>query len=98
MRIGIVGHPCIDEVFLGGANEPVRSLGGILYSYVAMERLMRGSDDSFVPLTWLCESDRSLLVPFLDQLQHIDKSHGLWPTTSLTNRVQLVYPEHGERT
>jgi sugar/nucleoside kinase (ribokinase family) len=98
MRIGIIGHPCIDEVFLHGASEPVRSLGGIFYSYAAMERLMQGSRNSFVPLTWRCESDRPLLDPFLDRLKHSDRSHGLWPTTALTNRVQLVYPEHGERT
>jgi hypothetical protein len=98
MKIGIVGHPCIDEVFLATASEPLRSLGGIFYSYAAMERLMRHSDDHFMPLTWLCESDRSMLLPFLDRLDHIDRSCGLWPTTSLTNRVQLVYPEHGERT
>lgn len=103
MRLGIIGHPCIDEVVLAGRNaqDPVRSLGGIFYSYAAMERLMidLGSfDDRFLSLTWLSESDRSLLEPFLTRLQRVDMRSGLWPTTSLTNRVQLVYPEHGERT
>jgi sugar/nucleoside kinase (ribokinase family) len=103
MRIGIIGQPCIDEI-IHAANPsavPKQALGGVLYSYAAMERLMRengSKNDSMVPLTWLSKQDRSFLESLLDKFTHLERSAGLWPTESQTNRVQLVYQENGERT
>jgi hypothetical protein len=103
MRIGIIGQPCIDEIIHVARPSaiPEQALGGVLYSYAAMERLMRknGSDrDSFVPLTWLSNSDRPILESLLDKFRHLEHGTGLWPTDSQTNRVQLVYQENGDRT
>src|SRR6266536_1191763 len=104
MRIGIIGAPCIDEIVHlddGTLNHPVRhAVGGILYSYGAMERMIReaGRRDQFVPLTWLSLPDRPLLEPILTRFRHMDSQAGLWHTDALTNRVFLAYDERGERT
>ncbi len=103
MQIGIIGQPCIDEILHSGNSSavPDRALGGVLYSYAAMERLMReqgSKNDSFAPLTWFSIPDRSFVQSLLDKFHHIERGSGLWPTESLTNRVQLVYRENGERT
>jgi hypothetical protein len=101
MRIGILGQPCIDEIIHQDRRSPVpeRALGGVLYSYAAMERLMRerDSENIFVPLTWLSNPDRPFLETLLGLLTRLDRSTCLWPTDSLTNRVQLVYREDGHR-
>ena len=103
MRIGIIGQPCIDEiVHIGNPFAvPDRALGGVLYSYAAMERLMREQgtkNNSFVPLTWFSKPDRSFHETLLDKFHYLERGTGLWPTESQTNRVQLVYRETGERT
>src|SRR4051812_12517945 len=104
MRIGIIGQPCIDEIVHlddGTPDHPVRhAVGGILYSYGAMERVMREADrgDQFVPQMWLSEQDRHLIEPVLNSYRHMDRHAGLWHTDALTNRVFLVYDEHGDRT
>ncbi len=103
MRVGIIGQPCIDEIIHveNPSTVPEQALGGVLYSYTAMERLMRecGSEiDSFAPLTWLSDPDRPFLESLLGKLGHLERNIGLWPTDSLTNRVQLVYRGNGERT
>jgi sugar/nucleoside kinase (ribokinase family) len=103
MRIGIIGQPCIDEIIHAAHPSALseQALGGVLYSYAAMERLMRecGSvKDSFAPLTWLSKPDRPFLESLLDKFHHLDPVTGLWQTDSQTNRVQLVYRETGERT
>jgi pfkB family carbohydrate kinase len=102
MRIGIIGQPCIDEIIhvAHPSAVPEQALGGVLYSYAAMERLMRESgseSDSFAPLTWLSAPDRSFLETLLDRFHHLERGTGLWPTNSQTNRVQLVYRENGDR-
>jgi sugar/nucleoside kinase (ribokinase family) len=104
VRIGIIGQPCIDEIVHlddDTPDHPTRhAIGGILYSYAAMERMMREADrgDQFVPHMWLSGPDRWLLDPALDSYRHIDRQGGLWPTDVPTNRVFLVYDERGERT
>ncbi len=103
MRIGIIGQPCIDEIVHVGNISPLPelALGGVLYSYAAMERLMRehgAITDSFSPLTWLSKPDRPFLESLLNKCSHIEREIGLWPTDLQTNRVQLVYRENGERT
>ncbi len=102
MRIGIIGQPTIDEIVHPGMRvaKPERVLGGILYSYAAMERLMRefGRDgDTFVPMTWHSNPDREFLETLLIKFRQMDRAAGLWPTDSLSNRVQLVYQEDGHR-
>jgi hypothetical protein len=65
-----------------------------------MERIMRESGaagDSFVPLTWLCNSDAHILDRLFAQFERMDGSSGLWETDALTNRVQLVYSADGSR-
>jgi hypothetical protein len=101
MRIGIIGQPCIDEIVHDGRAVAEFALGGVLYSYAAMERLMRDSgtaSDSFVPLTWLSNPDVSILEPLLSKFTHSDRQAGFWKTDELSNRVQLVYNAIGERT
>jgi len=99
MRIGILGQTCIDENIHPG-RASVLSVGGVLYSYAAMERLMEegsSSDDSYVPSTWFSKPDRSLLYLILSKFRYMDRSLGLWETQSQSNRVQLVYHKDGER-
>jgi sugar/nucleoside kinase (ribokinase family) len=104
VRIGIIGQPCIDEIVHlddETSNHPTHhAVGGILYSYCAMERMMREADSAsmFIPLTWFSEPDRPLLDPVLNSLRHMAPEVGLWPTEVPTNRVFLVYDEQGERT
>ncbi len=103
MQIGIIGQPCIDEIIHAARPSavPEQVLGGVLYSYAAMERLMSecgSANDSFAPLTWLSKPDRAFLESLLDKFHHLERGTGLWPTNSQTNRVQLVYRETGERT
>ena len=102
MRIGILGQPCIDAIVYPGVGResPKRALGGVLYSFAAMERIFRerGSlRDSFLPVTWLSTPDREYLETLLARLPHMERIAGLWPTDSKTNRVQLVYDEKGDR-
>ena len=102
MRIGIIGQPCIDEiVHANKRSPPEQALGGVLYSYAAMERLMKeigSKTDTFVPLTWLSKADRPVLESLLEKCSRLERNAGLWLTDSQTNRVQLVYRENGERT
>ncbi len=101
MRIGIIGQPCIDEIQMPGDDQPRQSLGGVLYSYAALERIMAGCEkehDSFAPLTWLSNSDVDVLNTLLSQFPHMENSEGLWRTDSLTNRVLLNYSSDGSRT
>ncbi|HZK76772.1 MAG TPA: carbohydrate kinase family protein [Candidatus Kapabacteria bacterium] len=102
MRIGITGQPCIDAIVYPGMmrDKPKQALGGVLYSFAAMERILRergSGNDSFVPITWLSRPDRASLEPLLGHFHHMDRSAGLWPSDSQTNRVQLVYQENGDR-
>jgi hypothetical protein len=102
MRIGIIGQPCIDEIVAPNGTIQTRSLGGVLYSYAAMERLMRdsgqeGEQHRFVGLTWMSVLDADIIEPLLSQFQHLDRSIGLWKTEALTNRVRLVYSSAHER-
>ncbi|HWF43567.1 MAG TPA: PfkB family carbohydrate kinase [Candidatus Kapabacteria bacterium] len=102
MRIGIIGQPCIDEIVAPDGSIQTRSLGGILYSYAAMERLMRdlgpaSGEHSFVGLTWMSVPDADIIEPLLSQFHHLDRSIGLWKTEALTNRVRLVYSSAHER-
>lgn len=98
MRIGILGQPCIDEIIQPGRAAMRHALGGVLYSFAAMDRLMRvGNAGSFVPVSWLSVPDRALLMPIIQKFQNIDKHSGFWPSDSRTNRVQLVYSEDGSR-
>src|SRR6476620_3903077 len=98
MTIGIIGQACIDEIVNVSGKIRSRSLGGILYSYAALERLARDSDSSpvIMPLGYLSVGDQDLLTPFLTQLHHFDLG-GMIPTDSLTNRVQLVYHTDSDR-
>src|SRR5581483_7064162 len=102
MLVGILGQPCIDEIVQPGMrlDRPTQALGGVLYSYAAMERLMRtygSQNDTFVPLTWFSEPDAELLGPLVGSFEHLDRSEGFWPTNIPSNRVQLVYEKNGHR-
>jgi hypothetical protein len=98
MRIGILGQPCIDENVFPGRSVR-KALGGVLYSFAAMERIMRGTKgSSFVPVSWLSNPDRDAISAFTDSFQHLERTRGFWPADSPTNQVQLVYRDDGSRT
>jgi hypothetical protein len=99
-RIGILGQPCIDEIITPGGKMTSQALGGILYSYAALERAARESrtDIEFLPLTWFSEPDREIILPILSVLPHFKDLSKLYPTDSLTNRVRLVYSDETHRT
>ena len=99
-RIGIIGQPCIDEIISPTGEMTEQALGGIFYSYAAMERAARESsvDVEFLPLTWTSNPDREIILPFYSLLHHFKDLSKLFPTESLTNRVRLVYSDETHRT
>lgn len=99
MKIGVIGQGCIDEIISQNGETKSQSLGGIFYSYAALERLCRESQEEVViiPFGFRSTPDKALLQPFFDQLTHFDLSR-LISTPELTNRVQLVYQTDSDRT
>lgn len=99
-RIGIIGHPCIDEIISPTGEMTSHALGGILYSYAALERAVResGANVEFLPLTWTSSKDQEIVLPFYALLKHFKNLSKLFPTDSLTNRVRLVYSDETHRT
>ena len=99
-RVGIIGAPCIDEVISPKGEMTSRQLGGILYSYAAMERAaaIAGLDVSFIPLTFISVADAELLEPFILSLKHFDLSHTPRTYDALSNRVKLQYHDDAGRT
>ncbi len=99
MRIGILGQPCIDENIHPGRSNISQALGGVLYSFASMDRLMRDSMDAdFVPISWLSIPDSPILSVLTNRFQKMNQNIGFWPSNERTNRVQLVYREDGSRT
>jgi hypothetical protein len=92
-RIGIIGQPCIDEIISPTGEMTSQALGGILYSYAALERAARDSnaDIEFLPITWFSKPDQEIILPFISLLDHFKDLSKLFSTDSLTNRVRLVY-------
>ncbi|MEP7235259.1 MAG: carbohydrate kinase family protein, partial [Ignavibacteriota bacterium] len=92
-------QPCIDEIISPSAEMTSQALGGILYSYAALERAVResGAEVEFLPLTWTSNPDREIILPFYKLLPHFKDLSKLFPTESLTNRVQLVYSDDSHR-
>ncbi len=99
-RIGIIGQPCIDEIISPSGEMTEQALGGILYSYAALERAVRESfvDVKFLPLSWTSTPDREIILPLYSLLHHFKDLSKLFPTESLTNRVRLVYSDEAHRT
>jgi hypothetical protein len=99
MTIAIIGQACIDEIVSATGEIRSRSLGGILYSYAALERLAREDSKplTILPLGFLSTLDSEFLKPLLSELGHFDFK-ALTPTEALTNRVQLVYHSDSDRT
>ena len=97
MTIAIIGQACIDEIISATGELKSRSLGGVLYSYAAMERLARNTDTTILPIGFYSIPDAEHLDPLLRRLAHFDFKR-LRPTEALTNRVQLVYHTDSDRT
>lgn len=99
MTIAIIGQACIDEIVSTTGEVRSRSLGGILYSYAALERLARETDSptTVLPVGFYSRPDREYLDPLLRELDHFDFKR-LLNTQDLTNRVQLVYHTDSDRT
>jgi hypothetical protein len=98
-RIGIIGAPCIDEVISPKGELTSTQLGGVLYSYAAMERLIEsaGLDVHVVPLTFISIADAPLLEQFFLGLKHFDLSAAPRTYDALSNRVKLLYHEDNSR-
>jgi hypothetical protein len=90
-RIGIIGAPCIDEIITPDGKTAELALGGVLYSYAAMERfaMVHKLDVEFIPLTFISQPDGMLLADLYTQLKHFNFDHAP-RTDEQTNRVQLV--------
>jgi sugar/nucleoside kinase (ribokinase family) len=99
MKIGIIGQACIDEIIAPSGETRSQALGGIAYSYAALERLARmsGADVTVVPFGFVSLPDKTLLEGFSNQLTRFDLSKMI-PTQDRTNRVQLVYHDDSSRT
>ena len=98
-RIGIIGAPCIDEIITPAGKTAELALGGVLYSYAAMERFatVHKLEVEFIPLTFVSQLDTQLLVPLYSELKHFNFDHAP-RTQELSNRVQLVYSDDIHRT
>jgi hypothetical protein len=98
-RIGIIGQPCIDEIISPNGEMTSQALGGILYSYAALERAARESavDIEFLPLTWTSNVDKEIILPFYSLLSRFKDLSKLFPTDTPTNRVRLVYTDETHR-
>lgn len=98
-RIGIIGAPCIDEIVAPDKVLAERQLGGVLFSYAAMERfaMQHKLEVEFVPLAFVSEPDAPLLEPLYSKLAHFNFAYAP-RTEELSNRVQLVYYDDTHRT
>jgi sugar/nucleoside kinase (ribokinase family) len=98
-KFGIIGAPCIDEIVSPAGEITGLSLGGILYSYAALERIARkrGLDVVFYPFTIIAERDLELLDPFFSKLKHFDFSFTPRSGEVTTNRVRLIYSDEARR-
>ena len=99
-KIGIIGAPCIDEIISPTGEMTAQQLGGILYSYAAMERLAheKNYEVTFYPLTFIAEKDTDLLRSFFERLQHFDFVFSPRSAEAQYNRVRLVYTDETNRT
>jgi sugar/nucleoside kinase (ribokinase family) len=99
-KIGVIGAPCIDEIISPSGEMTEQQLGGILYSYAAMERLARENkyDVTFYPLTFIAEKDSELLRSFFERLSHSDFVFSPRSAEARYNRVRLVYTDEMNRT
>jgi hypothetical protein len=97
-RIGIIGAPCLDEIIYVNGVKSASMLGGIFYSYAALERVAAQNhyDVTFYPITYLSIPDRDLLEPFISRLTYFDFSFTPW-TEHCSNRVELRYLLDGTR-
>lgn len=98
-RIGIIGAPCIDEIITPDGKVAELALGGVLYSYAAMERFatVHKLEVEFIPLTLVSKPDGMLLADLYTQLKHFNFDQTP-RTDEETNRVQLVYSDDIHRT
>lgn len=98
-RIGIIGAPCIDEIITPQGKTADLALGGVIYSYAAMERFasQHKLEVEFIPLTFISQPDGMLLAGLYAQLRHFNFDHAP-RTDELSNRVQLVYSDDIHRT
>jgi sugar/nucleoside kinase (ribokinase family) len=98
-RIGIIGAPCIDEIITPDGKTAELALGGVLYSYAAMERFVTEHklEAEFIPLTFIAKPDGMLLADVYSHLKHFNFDHAP-RTDEQTNRVQLVYSDDIHRT
>lgn len=98
-KFGIIGAPCIDEIISPSGECTGFSLGGILYSYAVLERIVREQrlDIVFYPFTIIAERDLELLDPFFSKLEHFDFSLAPRSVDATTNRVRLIYYNEAKR-
>jgi sugar/nucleoside kinase (ribokinase family) len=98
-KIAIIGAPCIDEVISPSGEVTSTQLGGILYSYAAMERAaaLAKLDVEIIPLTYISMLDTDYLIPFFNELRHFNFSSAPKTDSLLSNRVRLVYKNDTER-
>jgi sugar/nucleoside kinase (ribokinase family) len=98
-KIAIIGAPCIDEVISPSGEITSTQLGGILYSYAAMERAaaLAKLDVEIIPLTYISMLDTDYLIPFFNELRHFNFSSAPKTDSLLSNRVRLVYKNDTER-
>lgn len=98
-RIGIIGAPCIDEIISPSGELLERQLGGVLYSYAALARLIHDTelDVEVVPLTHISVPDAEYLQSFLSELPNFNLSHAPRTYDALSNRVKLQYHEDNSR-
>jgi sugar/nucleoside kinase (ribokinase family) len=99
LNIAIIGQACVDEIVSASGKIRSRSLGGILYSYAALERLAQESKSplTILPIGFYAVPDSQYLDPLLRELHHFHFKR-LANTETLTNRVQLVYHTDSDRT
>ncbi|HYM20735.1 MAG TPA: PfkB family carbohydrate kinase [Candidatus Kapabacteria bacterium] len=98
-RIAIIGAPCIDEVISPDGTCMSTQLGGVLYSYAAMQRLISHAslNVEVIPLTFISIADGDLLEPFFAELSSFNFSFAPKTYEAVSNRVKLLYQSDTER-
>ncbi|HET9136985.1 MAG TPA: carbohydrate kinase family protein [Candidatus Kapabacteria bacterium] len=98
-KIAIIGAPCIDEVISPSGELTSTQLGGILYSYAAMQRMASTAtlEVEIIPLTFISIQDAEYLEPFVLKLTNFNLSHSPRTYDARSNRVKLVYKNETER-
>ncbi|MBF8247957.1 MAG: hypothetical protein HW374_757 [Bacteroidetes bacterium] len=98
MRIGVIGHLCLDVVHLpdGSGNERLsESYGGIFWAVATLANLL-SSGDVVYPVFGIGTNEFDRVINRLDRYKNVDTT-GIFKMNGPTNHVHLFYTKDGSR-